>query len=278
MVRTKPNAVGATGVTSNWEINPDDPDDPHYSLPRDSDGLPIFLILPSGEILPTGEERSIRASYERRLKHCERGWFTTKDPAFIAEALISVHLHRQPIPLWLTEALVTLVLGHRTKSHATRALDQHSHWMRFEAVRAAKEHGLRWLQAQVEHAPKLIAKLREEKASAERVQTVKDWAKDAQDRAGRILKRGWVTWEEAKELAAEALAGTGAKADAGTVFKSYERVKRDLKEGRGALYLVPKVPRTTLAEAPAARNRSDSTTSVLTHSFASHGKVGQGLF
>jgi hypothetical protein len=203
------------------------------------------LILPSG----------IRASYERRLFACKRGWSATSDLAFVAEALISAHLHRQPNPPWLTETAVTLILKPQTKTHAKRALERHTHWMRFEAVRSAKEHGLRWLQAQVEHAPKLIAKLqliakrRKEKPDWERIEAVKKWAKEAEGRADEILKLGRVTWDDAYALAAEALDRTRAKGDPGTMRKSYERVKRDLKSGRSALYLLPKVPRTTLAEA-----------------------------
>jgi hypothetical protein len=238
MATAKSDAVGVTGVTGVTTESGSTPGDPHNNIPRDSDGQPIFFILPPG----------VRTTYERRLLHCERGWSATNDPAFIAEALIWTYLHRQPNPRWLMKATVTLALGHRTKTHGNRALEQHIHWLRFETVRAAKGHGLRWLQAGVDNGTKLIAELKRGNVDAQRIETVKDWVKDAERRAQKILERGRVTWDEAYELAAEGLRGSEAKADPGTMGKSYKRVKRDLKAGRGALYFLPKVPRKSLAE------------------------------
>jgi hypothetical protein len=214
--------------------------DDHAGIPRDAKGDPIFLILPPG----------VQSSYDRRLFACERGWFTTKDPAFVAEALIWAGLHRQPNPPWLTDAAVSLVLGRRTKTHANRAHDDLIHWMRFDTLRTAKEQGLRWLQHRIEDTTKRIAKAREMKAPpAEYIDALKRLLKDTERRAERIFQRGWVTWPDAKQLAVEALQGTGAKTDEPeTVRKSYDRVKRDIEAERGALYFLPKLPKKTLSE------------------------------
>jgi hypothetical protein len=219
------------------EANGADCDD-HSEIPRDSNGLPIYFILPPG----------VLASYKRRLSYCERGWAATGDPAFVAEALIWTFLHRQPMTLWLAEAAVTLVLARRTKMQANRTLARRVQWMRFDAVRIAKEDGLRWLETRIEDATKLIADLRKKGADAERIEDVKQTLKDAERRAEKIRKRGWVTWEEAHQLAVEALRGTRAKAKAGTMDADYKHVKHELVAGRGALYFLPKVPRKSLAE------------------------------
>src|SRR5262249_12840083 len=153
-------------------------------------------------------------------------------------------------------AAVTLVLARRTKTQANRALARHVQWMRFDAVRTAKEDGLRWLEARIEHATKLIADFRgghgraerieatKQTRSAEDIEAVKQTLKDDERRAGKSRKRGEVTWEEAQQLAVEVLRDTGAKADeAGTMWKDYKRVRQDLNARRGALYFLPKVPR-----------------------------------
>jgi hypothetical protein len=50
----------------------------HPGIPRDADGVPIFLVLPP----------ELRASYDKKMRRCERGWQTTRDPAFVGEAQI----------------------------------------------------------------------------------------------------------------------------------------------------------------------------------------------
>jgi hypothetical protein len=226
--------------------------DDHLGIPRDSNGLPIYFILPPG----------VLASYERRLSYCERGLAATGDPAFVAEALIWTFLHRQPMRRWLAETAVTLVLDRRTKMQAKRTLERRVQWMRFDTVRTAKKDGLRWLKEGIEQTGKLIAKLRSElrskPANAKRIEVMKQALKDAERQAEKIRKRGWVTWEEAHQLAAEALRGTGAKAVAGTMGEDYKRVKHELDAGRGAQYFLPKVPRKSLAEALATPPPEDT--------------------
>ena len=214
------------------------PDDPHYNIPRDANGDPIFFIL----------EPDIRRSYEHRHLACERGWSVTDDPAFIAEALIWSHLHRQPNPLWLTEAAVTVVLDRRTKTQANRVRERRVQWVRFTTVRDAKEQGLRWLQTRIEVAAKSITVLREKGVRGKRIEAVQHFVEDAELRAEKIRKRGWVTWKEARELAAEGLCRTEMKGEPDTMRKDYERVKRDLEAGRGGLYFLPKLPRKSLTE------------------------------
>src|SRR6516225_3239124 len=82
-------------------------DDDHRGIPRDTNGDPIFLILPPG----------VKASYDELMAGCEAGWRATGNPAFIKEAMILVHLHRQPPPLWLSEAVCTLADNRRAKGH-----------------------------------------------------------------------------------------------------------------------------------------------------------------
>ena len=239
MAKTKPKTNAAVpcvpGVPTESEITPDDP---HYNIPRDAKGDPIFFILPP----------DIQQSYKRRLRACELGWAATGDPAFIVEALIWAHLHRQPNPLWLAEAAVALVRDRRTKTQANRVLERRVQWVRFTTVRDAKEQGLRWLQTRIESAPKAIADLSKKAGNEERIEAWKDFAEDAKLRAEKIRQRGWVTWEEARVLAAEGLCRTEMKGEPDTMHKDYDRVKRDLKAGRGGLYFLPKLPRKSLTE------------------------------
>jgi hypothetical protein len=97
-------------------------------IPRDAAGNPIFLILLDG----------IRASYDRKLAACEAGWRETGDPFAVSEAAILVHLHRQPLPRWLTEAVTMLAIDRRGKAHAKRALEAAADSLRYQAVRDAK--------------------------------------------------------------------------------------------------------------------------------------------
>jgi hypothetical protein len=198
----------------------------HAGVPRDADGVPIFLILPPG----------VRESYERKMAHCEAGWRATGDPAFFAEASILMYLHRQPQPLWFAEAACTLAWKRRAegKRFAKRVLDAHVHFLRYEMLRDAKEDGLRWLQDWIKDAT--------EKGDAARAEVLK---RDAEKIAGR----GRVTWPEAEALAAAALSGTLAAAEGDTIRKDHDRVKADIKAGRGARYFPPKLPYMTLTQA-----------------------------
>src|SRR5262245_18384849 len=85
--------------------------DLYRHIPRDAAGDPIFFVLPP----------AMEASYERKLRRCERGWRATGDPAFVIEPQIQTFLHRQPPRLWLTEAAIALITKRRTKAHITRA-------------------------------------------------------------------------------------------------------------------------------------------------------------
>jgi hypothetical protein len=236
--------------------------DPHQDIPKDTNGDPIFLVLPD----------DMRASYERKMWQRKIGWQATRDPAFLTEAEILMHTHRQVSPLWLSEAWIELSAKRRTKGHAKRAIEAHVRWMRYDAVRTAKEHGLRWLRdrakAATEHAAKakkraaeLAGGVRNAEAAATKVQAeaaaeaATKLARGAKRRAEKIEKRGRVTWPEAYELAAECLAGTRATGEPDpTMRKDYEQVKKDFREGRGAMYLLPKLPRKTLTEALESRD------------------------
>jgi len=56
----------------------DRPGDDHPGIPRDANGIPIWLRLPA----------DMRAKYDRKLERCRARWRATRDPAFIIEALI----------------------------------------------------------------------------------------------------------------------------------------------------------------------------------------------
>jgi hypothetical protein len=108
--------------------------DPHRDVPTDENGDPIFLVLPAG----------VRASYDRKMTKCEAGWKASGDPAFVAEVQIHTHLHRQPPPLWLSEAVIELAAKRRTKGYATRVYNAAVRRMRYEMVREAERSGMTW--------------------------------------------------------------------------------------------------------------------------------------
>lgn len=119
------------------------------AIPKDANGDPIFLVLPDG----------VRASYERKMARCKTGWRTRGDPAFVAEAQVHVHLHRQPPPLWLSEAVIELCTKRRTKGYATRVYNDAIRWLRYDVVRTAKRGGRTW-DAAYEAAAKMLAPTR----------------------------------------------------------------------------------------------------------------------
>lgn len=120
--------------------------DPHRGIPKDENGDPIFLVLPDG----------VRASYERKMTKCKAGWQATGDPAFVSEAQVHIHLHRQPPPLWLSEAVIELAAKRRTKGYATRIINAAVRRMRYETVREAQQGGMTW-DAAYEAAAELLA-------------------------------------------------------------------------------------------------------------------------
>ena len=140
-----------------------DLDDVHRDIPKDENGDPIYLVLPDG----------VRTRYERKLAMCEAGWRETHDPAFIGEAHTLARLHHQPSPAWLDEAVWTLVVGRRTKTHANRAREAHIRLMRYEAVRDAKTDGVR-----------VMKRLAERAAAEKDKELAADWRK-AEQLAGR---------------------------------------------------------------------------------------------
>lgn len=112
-------------------------DDDHRGIPRDANGVPIFLNLPP----------AIRAKYSRKLGRCEAAWRATSDPAFLIEAMILTFLHRQPLELWLSEAVCDLLPKRRTKGHVTRAYNAAVRRMRHDAVIDARRRGATWENA-----------------------------------------------------------------------------------------------------------------------------------
>jgi hypothetical protein len=143
---------------------------------------------------------------------------------------------------------VALVRDRRTKTQTNRVLERRVQWVRFTTVRDAKEQGLHWLQTRIEGALQVITDLSKTAGNEERIKAWKDFAEDAKLRAEKIYQRGWVTWEEARVLAAEGLCRTKMKGEPDTMRKDYDRVKQNLRAGRGGLYFLPNLPRKSLAE------------------------------
>jgi hypothetical protein len=96
----------------------------------------------------------------------------------------------------------------------------------------------RWLA----EAVAMLAINRRGKAHAKRADEAA--ADSSRYRTVRDVKAGR-TWEAAYGRAAEALAGTYAEGSADAMKRSYQKVKRDLREGRSGRYFTPKIPNTT---------------------------------
>jgi len=112
--------------------------DDRLGIPRDSNGDPIFLVLPP----------AIQARYDRRMKRCERAWQATRNPLAFAEATTWAYFYRQPHPAWLHEASWVLAIKRQGKTHATRALNAAVFLQRYQAVRDAHyKDGLSWEDA-----------------------------------------------------------------------------------------------------------------------------------
>ena len=139
MARTKKTDAAVPTVPTKSEITPDDP---HYNLPRDADGMPEYFILPDG----------VRRTYERWMRAEEAGWRETGDPTFAATANSLAIFHRQPPPMWTHEAFWVVALGRRGKRHAARAKAAAIRLMRYQAVRDAQRSGLTWDEAYVRAA------------------------------------------------------------------------------------------------------------------------------
>jgi hypothetical protein len=102
--------------------------DPHRDIPKDANGDPIFLILPDG----------VRASYERKLENAKRAWLATGDPGALRQAAAHIKFHRQPMPDWVFDALMTFLTGLRGDSDVKRAKNNAVHSQRYQVVRDEK--------------------------------------------------------------------------------------------------------------------------------------------
>jgi hypothetical protein len=110
------------------KTRPDSDGDDHRGIPLDAGGDPVFLILPA----------EIRTKLDANLSACRLAWEQAHEPLALAEAVTWLHLHRQPIPKWLEEAIVTLAIGGRSKQQAKRYQDAMTRMARFAAVRDRK--------------------------------------------------------------------------------------------------------------------------------------------
>jgi hypothetical protein len=99
----------------------------HQGIPRDANGVPIFLILPA----------ALQAQLDEDLAQCEAAW-REGEPLAVAEAVTLLRIHRQPNPMWLDQAVVELAIGRRTKGQATRHLEAMKRLVRYRTVRDLK--------------------------------------------------------------------------------------------------------------------------------------------
>jgi hypothetical protein len=134
---------------------------------------------------------------------CEAAW-REGEPLAVAEAATLSRLYRQPIPVWLDQAIVDLAMVRRSKHQAKRYLESRIHLARYEAVRDFKAGAL--------------------------VQET--------DKTTRRLPP--MSWDESYDRAAEILAGTQMAGDSRTMRESYCLVRRDLKAKRYGKYFVLK--------------------------------------
>jgi hypothetical protein len=88
----------------------------------------------------------MRAKYQARMARCEAAW-CEGEPLAVAEAATWTHLHRQPIPAWLADAIVELTVKGRTPAQAKRHQEAQKDLTRYRLVCALKEAGWSWLEA-----------------------------------------------------------------------------------------------------------------------------------
>jgi hypothetical protein len=99
----------------------------HDHIPKNAEGTPVFFILPDG----------IKARYERWLGSSKRTWLATGDPGALRKAVFDVKLHRQTMPDWLFDAIVTILTDMRSADDVKRAQSAFLHSQRYQAVRDA---------------------------------------------------------------------------------------------------------------------------------------------
>jgi hypothetical protein len=116
---------------------------------RDTTGAPVFVILEPG----------VQATYDFNLKRCELGWQRTADPAFLIDAIMWIGTHLQPLPLWLSKALISCLVKGRTKKQAADAYNAAIRFIRYSVVRDAQRSGKSWEQAYDQAAEDLAGTL-----------------------------------------------------------------------------------------------------------------------
>lgn len=139
---------------------------------------------------------------------CEAAW-REGEPLAVAEAATWTHQYQQPIPAWLEQAIVELAMARRSDAQAKRHAESGLHLVRYMTVRDLK------------------------------VGT--PVGASAPGQPGRYTPPAVrMSWDEAREQAAELLAGTPAAGGADTMKRSYDIVKRDLKARHAGKYFTLK--------------------------------------
>src|SRR5262249_51764525 len=146
-------------------------------------------------------EPDVRRAFNAKMARGELGWNADRHPGFVKQAQTWVALFRQPPPLWLSEAVIIVCERRQDeyegKGPVGRAIKAAIRLMRYRAVLAATPVG-----------PCSDVKTGEP-----------------------------VRWRDVRKHAAQSLVNGPAQGKASTMKADYERVKDDVKHGRGGLYL-----------------------------------------
>ena len=141
-----------------------------------------------------------------RLKPCKAAWEQDKNGLAVAEAISWCWLYHSPIPDWIEQATIGLIVALRTPRERERHRDAMLDHARWEAVKSARMRGR------------------------------EDWWRTAKgDR-----RRGALSWAQAYEKASKDLKDMAARGEPATIKNSYQRVARALRAGRSGKYFIPK--------------------------------------
>ena len=89
------------------------------------------------------------------LASCREDWEETGDPQALASALFWVFLHRQLLPVWLSEAAGAALIQRRGKEHVQQYEADARHRMRWWCVKRMHDNGAPWEEAYEQAADKL---------------------------------------------------------------------------------------------------------------------------
>jgi hypothetical protein len=82
-----------------------------------------------------------RVAYERVMAVLRKAW-ETRDPLALADALTWVSVHEQPVPQWLEQAVIQVLLQSRPPIAIRRHRERMAHYRRYQCVENGKAAGL----------------------------------------------------------------------------------------------------------------------------------------